>query len=106
MPDNTPRHDVAAQAGKAIAALLAPAPAPHVTRYLARVDDRLAELTNDVTRRGFLGDELAKWQFRYDAFVRKVDACQPTDPDVTAWDFADTIAALDKRLAKYPAVAA
>lgn len=75
----------------------------HVTRYFARVDERLSELPNDVCRRGFLGDELAKWQFRYDAFRLKVDRGEDTDPRVTAWDYVETLAELDKRMARYPA---
>jgi hypothetical protein len=72
----------------------------HVRRYLARVDERLAELPNDACRRGFLGDEIAKWQVRYARFGALVTA--GGDPgDANAFDYIETIAALDRRLADY-----
>ncbi len=76
--------------------------AAHVSRYLARVDERLPELPNDAARRGFIGDELAKWQERYRAFAARVDAGFDPSGDVTAWDYMDTLGELDRRLARYP----
>ena len=74
--------------------------ADHVKRYLARVDERLAELPNDACRRGFLGDELAKWQFRYGEFTRKVDSGKDTSPEVQAFDFLDTMGEIDMRIGR------
>ena len=73
----------------------------HVERYLKRVDERLAELPNDACRRGFLGDEQAKWIGRYSEFSDAV--LRGFEPgEVTAWDYVDTISELDLRRAKYP----
>jgi hypothetical protein len=74
--------------------------ADHVKRYLARVDERLTELPNDECRRGFLGDELAKWQFRYSTFTAKVDRGLETSPEVSAYDFLDTMGELDMRIGR------
>lgn len=71
-------------------------PAAHVAAYLARVDERLAELPGPA-RRYFLTDELEKWQHRYARFGELVTAGR--DPgDVMAFDYIETIAALDRRL--------
>ncbi len=86
----------------AIGSLVA-GPSPHVQRYVARVDERLDALPNDECRRGFLGDELAKWEARYSDYCAKVDTHQPTDDRVTAWDYVETMSELDKRIAKVSA---
>lgn len=85
---------------------LAEGQAPHVKRYLARVDERLAELANDTCRRGFLGDELAKWQFRYSSYRERLELGLPTDDAVTCWDYVETINELDLRIGRLPAVSA
>lgn len=74
--------------------------APHVTRYLQRLDEFLAALPDQTSRRGFLGDEHKKWQYRYQRWQARVDAGEETDPDVTAWDFVETMSELDKRIAQ------
>lgn len=73
--------------------------APHVARYLARVDDRLVELPDDQSRREFLDKELARTQQRYDDFIAIVNAGRDVG-DVSAFDYVETIAALDGQLGK------
>lgn len=78
--------------------------AEHVTRYIARVDECLGELPGDAARRYFLTDEIEKWQHRYARFGALVN--NGDDPgDASAFDYIETIAALDLRLEKYPRVA-
>lgn len=84
---------------------LATGPSPHVARYFARLDARLATLTAN-GHGPFLRAELAKWQYRYATFRRKVEHGLPTDSGVTAWDYMEMLGGLDRRLGKLAEVAA
>lgn len=79
---------------------------PHVTRYLARVDAHLDTIQIASAREEFLERERDKWERRYADFARRVDARQPTDPAVTAWDYVDTISELSIRISRCRAQAA
>lgn len=69
-------------------------------KYLARLNDHLWWLHDDAARFDFITTELAKWEERRDAFIRKVDA--GGDPgDATIFDYADTLGALEIEQAKY-----
>lgn len=71
-------------------------------RYSARVDERLAATPSVADRRAFLKNELAKWEDRFGEFMRSIDSGEPTNSDETAWDYVNTICALNERLAKIP----
>lgn len=71
--------------------------APHVDRYLARVDEVLTAL-DDEQGREFIDRELTAWQHRYVRFQALVDAGEQIDPDVTAFDYIDTLSELTRRL--------
>lgn len=75
-------------------------PAPHVARYLDRVDAHLPALADDAERLRFLCRERSKWDARYSAFIADVDAGHHIDPAVTAWDFMATICELDQRIGR------
>lgn len=67
-------------------------------RYLARVQAHLAGLPGD-DRRAFLTSEITKWEERYSAWMAKVD--RGGDPgSATAFDFTETILALQSLLAQ------
>lgn len=80
--------------------------APHVLRYLRRVDAHLPTLADDDTRREFLKGEEAKWISRYTAFTSNVIAGGKVDPDVNAADYVLTIAELRIRADQYEMEAA
>jgi hypothetical protein len=74
-----------------------PALAPHVLRYLARVDAHLPTLADDDARHAFLKAEGGKWLSRYTACTSTVIAGGKVDPDVDATDYVLTIAELGQR---------
>lgn len=74
------------------------ADAPHVIRYVTRLDSHLATFTSDDGRRVFLESERAKWLVRYSDWQWRVDAGKETNPDHSAFDFISTLAAIDARL--------
>lgn len=73
--------------------------APHVARYLARVDERLPTLPGREERHDFLLNEAMKWEGRYADFQVRVAHNMPTSSEVDAADFIITIAELDLRIA-------
>jgi hypothetical protein len=73
--------------------------APHVERYLARLDAYLPTLPESERRR-FLLSQAKSWRDAYAAFTARVDAGLPTDPAVHAADYVVTIAEIDQRLAR------
>lgn len=77
--------------------------APHVIRYLTRVDAHLPTLADDVARRAFLKTEESKWIERYSAFSTAVIAGGKVDPDLNAADYILTIAELRIRADQLPA---
>jgi hypothetical protein len=74
--------------------------ADHVKRYLARVDLQLTCMPDDAWRLSFLERELAKWQANYAEFTRKVDSGKATSPEVSAFDYLDTMGELDMRIGR------
>lgn len=80
--------------------------APHVARYIARVDAHLPTLASDDDRHAFLKAEEAKWIGRYTEFSSRVIAGAHVDPDVQAADYVFTIAELGQRARKYELEAA
>lgn len=80
--------------------------APHVVAYFHRVDECLAELRSDIQCRYFLVDQIEKWEARYARFCAAVDGGEETDLAVSAWDYIETLAELDRRLARLPAAQA
>lgn len=79
-----------------IAALAAQPTRPE--RYFARVDAHTADM-DGAAQLAFLRAELEKWQARYQTFQKAVFAGQDLEGDVTAWDYAETIAVLATRIA-------
>lgn len=74
-------------------------------RFIARVRAHVAGLSSDAQRREFLAVQHAHWERLYSAFIAKVDAGR--DPgSATAFEFTETIAALEIELAKYERKAA
>jgi hypothetical protein len=73
--------------------------APHVERYLARLDAYLPTLPIE-ERRPFLLRQAESWRNAYAAFTARVDAGLPTDPAVHAADYMVTMAEIDQRLAR------
>jgi hypothetical protein len=74
--------------------------APHVSRYLTRVDAHLPTLACRDDRHDFLLNEAMKWEGRYADFQTRVAHNMPTSPEVDAADFIITIAELDRRAAQ------
>lgn len=73
-------------------------PSKHVLRYLRRLDKKLLTMDHPRDRRCFLRGEQSRWIARYEAFCDKVDAGRPTSHAVTAWDYLDTILAINRRI--------
>lgn len=71
--------------------------------YMARVATKLASLPSNATRRAFLTNEIDSWEER---FARFQHTQGDSIPNATAFDFADTIAALQIERAKYARVEA
>lgn len=67
-------------------------------RYFARADAHMADM-GPAAQLAFLRAELTKWETRYQNFQRAVFAGQNLEGDVTAWDYAETIAVLATRIA-------
>lgn len=68
-------------------------------RYVVRVQGYLTALPDDAARFEFLTGEMAKWEERRDAFIRKIDA-GGDGGDVTIFDYQETISALEIEQAK------
>jgi len=77
-----------------------PSHAPHVARYLARLDAHLPTLADDAARRAFLGAEFSKWIDRYECFQSLVDAGDWIDDGTQAADYVITMAEISARLAR------
>lgn len=67
-------------------------------RYFARADAHMVDMTR-AEQLAFLRAELTTWETRYQNFQRAVFAGQNLEGDVSAWDFAETIAVLATRIA-------
>jgi hypothetical protein len=68
-------------------------------KFSTRLDAHLAALPNDDERRAFLTKQLDLWNARYDEFgERLLRGLEPRHGE-TAWDYAETIADISKRLA-------
>lgn len=70
---------------------------PHIARYLARVDAHLPTLWCNAVKRGFLLLERDKWLERELDFTERISAGKPVSPEVSAFDYAVTLAELDIR---------
>lgn len=70
-----------------------------VKRYFARADEHMQDMDRDASL-AFLRGELANWTARYQRFQSKVFAGEDMEGDVTAWDFAETIATIAARIAR------
>lgn len=68
-------------------------------RYLGRLDEHMADMDRG-ERLTFLRGELAKFEARYQRFQRAVFAGQNMEGDVSAWDYAETIAVIATRIAR------
>lgn len=77
-------------------------------RYCERLDAELAKLKDDAQRCALCQRELEKWLDRYRLWADAVDSgrLDATEGGATAWDYTLTIAAIDKRRAKYRATEA
>lgn len=77
---------------------------PLVTELLGRIDEALKTFQTDTAKRVFLGGQLEKATFRYQQFVRRVDAGLPEPdmpdgmPDLTAVDHHCAMAGIQQRL--------
>lgn len=85
-------------------------PSPRLQTYFARVDAALRERDDVRDRCDFLADLIEQWIARYEDFKARVDRGAPTPAGTTAFDYLDTLSALDARLsaiecARVPAVA-
>jgi hypothetical protein len=70
-------------------------------RFLARVDDHLPRLADDVARRAFIEGQIEGWERRYARFIATEggsEAADPGDPPAAA-DFLLTITGLASRRA-------
>jgi len=73
-------------------------------RYLARVETHLQALSHDTARRDFLLCEIGKWEERYTRFITtegESHRCSDDPAQATAFDFVETLAALDVIGARY-----
>lgn len=82
-----------------------PAVMTRTQHYMARVAAHLPALAGNAARAAFIASELAKWEDRYSAFIAQVDAGQDSGA-ATAWDYTQTILALQAEQARYPQEAA
>lgn len=73
--------------------------APHVARYFELVDAYLANVPLN-ERDTLISREIAKQEKLFERFQEKVDQGLPTSPEVTAFDFHETLAGLERRRAK------
>lgn len=74
-------------------------PISRTEKYIARLHAHLPALPDDAARFEFLTGEMAKWEERRDAFIRKIDA--GGEPGgVTIFDYQETISALEIEQAK------
>ena len=70
-------------------------------RYFSRVDPHLATLPDDATRRSFLAQQLAGWEFRYERWQLtegKSEPCADHGDPPQAADFMLVITGLAARL--------
>lgn len=65
-------------------------------RYTVRLDDYLAQLPSDWARRNCLLGQRAKFETEYERFQAKVETYEG---DATAFDYIETLAELDRRIA-------
>lgn len=73
-------------------------------RFMARIETHLAGLPA-AEHAPFLKAQLRKWRCNYVAWAARIDSCAATEVDLrsTAFDWMETIAALNARLAKVSA---
>lgn len=73
-------------------------------RFMVRVETHLAGLP-EAEHAPFLRAQLRKWRCNYVAWAARIDSCTASEVDLrsTAFDWVETIAALNARLAKAPA---
>ena len=67
------------------------------SKYMHRVEEHMAEMGPDA-KLEFLRAELEKWFKRYKAFQVSLFNGDPLTSDVTAWDYAETMAAVSVRI--------
>lgn len=67
-------------------------------RYTVRLDDYLAQLPSEWARRNCLHGQREKFEREYERFQALVDG-GVYDGDATAWDYQETLAELDRRIA-------
>lgn len=70
---------------------------PHVRRYFLMVDAYLAHVS-PAERDTLLTREIAKQERLYEQFIEKIDRGLPTDPQVSAFDYHETLAGLGARM--------
>jgi hypothetical protein len=73
-------------------------------RYMARVVAQLSAMPDHTERRYFICGELEKWEERYARFIQSEGESHrrgDTSGQPTAFDFVETIAALDAMQAVY-----
>lgn len=72
----------------------------HVERFLYRLNRRIAGLDQE-QRYAFLMNQQKLWLQRYEAFAQKVDAGLPVSPNVTCWDYLQTIQTINALLGEF-----
>jgi hypothetical protein len=81
-----------------------PDPPSRTDRYMCRVAAHLPSLRDDTARREFVSREIDKWEQRYACFMlTEGDShrCGDAPGQPTAFDFVETIAALDAVQSRY-----
>lgn len=76
----------------------------HITHYFTRVDAYVGELP-EPQRGPWLAAQRDTWETRYAEFQRRIDSGECQKPGVSAFDYIETIAGLDRRLGELRAVA-
>lgn len=76
----------------------------HITRYFTRVDAYVADLP-EYQRGMWLKVQRDNLEHRYLEFQNRIASGQCQKPGMTAWDYVEMIAGLDKRLGELRAVA-
>lgn len=85
--------------GRLIAILETAANRGRTERYMARIDDHIADLSKSETL-AFLQTELNKWFERYKRFQIEVFSDRAMTTTATAWDYAETIGALSAKIGR------
>ena len=70
-------------------------------RYAARLDEKLPTFRGDAARKEFLLKQREIWERLYNNFVALVDNPEYEPGDKSVYDYANTLAEIDVRLAKY-----